>query len=299
MINLNKKTGKYEYTSPNGKVYSSHNKKYIEYRAGLFSNASDQTVDAEQPEVQQFCINTRFEFLANFVTMVAEKIQPSVIVAGDGGLGKSYVVTKSLAAAGLVDVSNVENFMEGERLPTNRFRVVKGYSTPKALYRLLYENKDSVLVLDDIDSTLTDPTCANLLKGALDTTRERILTWNSEATFGDDGLPRAFRFTGGVVVITNLPKHKIPGPLRTRSICVDVSMTLVEKIARMSKILFEDDFMPEVDAEIKQLALKTIDENKESAKEISMRSLHQVIRIAQMFGGEKFQDMSKYALTNT
>jgi hypothetical protein len=199
--------------------------------------------------------------------------------------------------SGLVDVSNVENFIEGERQPSNRFRVVKGYSTPKALYRLLYENKDSILVLDDIDSAITDPTSANLLKSALDSNRERIVSWNAEAAFGDD-LPRAFRFTGGVIVITNLAKARIPEPLRTRSICVDVAMTLDEKITRMTKIAFDSEFMPEVDTELKKTALSLIDKHKANAREISMRSLQQIIRIGQKFGGDKFADMAKYALMN-
>jgi len=41
-----------------------------------------------------------------------------------------------------------------------------------------------------------------------------------------------------------------------------------------------------------------IDQHKERAREVSMRSLIQVIRIGQKFVGEKFQQMAKYSLTN-
>ena len=239
----------------------------------------------------------KFDFIAKFVSMVADKIQPAMIITGAGGLGKSVTVNKTLQSMGYVDISNTENFIEGERLPTKHYRVVKGYSTPKALYRSLYENKDSVLVYDDCDSVLFTPDAMNLLKGALDSASERIISWNAEGR-GEDDLPRSFRFTGGVIFISNLNKEKIPQALRTRSVCVDVSMTLDQKIKRMEHIVNEPDFMPETEMTIKKMALEIVRKNKENAREVSMRSLMQVVRIGMKFTGKQFEDMSKYALCN-
>jgi hypothetical protein len=142
----------------------------------------------------------------------------------------------------------------------------------------------------------SDAVAANLLKGALDSNAERIISWNAESR--DEDLPRSFRFTGGVIFISNLNKDKIPQALRTRAVCVDVSMKLEEKIERMKHIMEDSEFMPEADLSIKRTALKIIDQHKAQAREVSMRTLIQVIRIGQKFTGEKFAKMAKYSLTN-
>ena len=107
--------------------------------------------------------------MTDMVAMLASGAQASVVVTGPGGLGKSFTVTKALADCGMTDVSLLEDFAVGTVLKTAKtFRVIKGYSTPKGLYRTLYENKDGVIVFDDCDSVLKDPVSLNLLKGALD-----------------------------------------------------------------------------------------------------------------------------------
>lgn len=262
------------------------------------SELNDNNVQFTQELVEDFNINERFDFIANFVTMVADKIQPSLIVTGPGGLGKSTVVNKTLHAEGYVDVSNIENFAAGTVLPVKHYRSVKGFSTPKALFRLLYENKDSILVFDDCDNILLDAVSTNLLKGALDSSDERIISWNAESRRGDDAeqLPRSFRFTGGVIFISNLNKEKFPQALMDRSIGVDVSMTLDQKIQRITKIAHDADFMPDASIEVKMLALEMINKYKTVTRDMSMRSLIKVVRIGQKYTDEKFENLTKYAL---
>lgn len=291
--------GSYSFTDKSGKVRKSKSEANAQYRFKREFGYEIQTIATEVvPEKEEFSINERFDFISKFVSMVADKIQPAMIISGPGGLGKSVAVNKTLQSMGYVDVSNTESFEEGERLPAKHYRVIKGFSTPKALYRSLYENRDSILILDDCDSVLTTPDAANLLKGALDSTTERIISWNSEGRMGEDDLPRSFRFKGGVIFVSNLNKDKIPQALRTRSVCVDVSMTLEQKIERMEFIVKEDDFMPEADYSIKSLAMQIIKDNKNRAREVSMRSLMQIVRIGMKFSGTQFENMAKYALCN-
>lgn len=316
-ISFDSTTSRYSFTLKNGKVRSSVNKSYImnEYErdTGDFSmrlrrvlfdtpipiqNLTDSNAEHVAELIEDFNINERFDFIANFVTMVADKIQPSMIVTGPGGLGKSTIVNKTLHAEGYVDVTNIENFPEGSVIPLKHYRSVKGFSTPKALFRLLYENKDSILVFDDCDNILLDSVSTNLLKGALDSSAERIISWNAEPRRGDteEQLPRSFRFTGGVIFISNLNKEKFPQALMDRSIGVDVSMTLDQKIERITKIAHDDDFMPEAEFEIKMFALEMINKYKNVTRDMSMRSLIKVVRIGQKYSGEKFENLSKYAL---
>jgi hypothetical protein len=296
MAKIENNSGVYSFTDVDGKVRKSKNESHIQY---LFKKSYGKNAVATAADVateSEFSINERFEFIENYVSMVAEKIQPSVILTGSGGIGKTYTVNKSLKAEGFFDVSNLESFVEGQALPRKHYRVIKGYSTAKALYRILFENKDSVLILDDCDSVFKDADAANVLKSALDSSDERIVCWNAESR-GDEDLPRSFRYTGGVIFISNLTKDKIPQALRTRAVCVDVSMKLEEKIERMKHILEDSEFMPETEIGIKRAALKIIDQYKAQAREVSMRTLIQVIRIGQKFTGEKFAKMSRYALT--
>jgi hypothetical protein len=297
MAKIENNSGVYSFMDVDGKIRKSKNESHIQY---LFKKSYGKTAAVEaavEATESEFSINERFEFIENYVSMVAEQIQPSVILTGSGGIGKTFTVNKSLKAEGFTDVSNLESFAEGQALPRKHYRVVKGYSSAKALYRLLFENKNSILVLDDCDSVFKDPDAANVLKSALDSSAERIVCWNAESR-GDEDLPRSFRYTGGVIFISNLSKDKIPQALRTRAVCVDVSMKLEEKIERMKHIMEDSEFMPEADLSIKRTALKIIDQHKAQAREVSKRTLIQVIRIGQKFTGEKFEKMSKYALTN-
>ena len=49
-----------------------------------------------------FTINQRFEFLGNLTQMVIGGITPSLIVTGEGGLGKTHSVTQSIRNSDLI-----------------------------------------------------------------------------------------------------------------------------------------------------------------------------------------------------
>lgn len=291
------KDGVYSFTAANGKVYKSKNEKYIMYQLTRNGGSvSVNTVTEVVEEKQQFTINERFEFIANYVSMVAEKIQPSLIISGTSGVGKSFTVYSTLNSDGFVDISNTENFIEGERLPTKHYKVIKGFSTPRALYTLLYENKDSILIFDDTDNILVDPVATNLLKSVTDSNSERIVSWNAE-TRGDSDIPRSFRFTGGIIFISNLHKNKIPAALRTRALLVEIDMNTDQRIERMEHIVQQDHFMPEIDISTKITAMAVVKKFKDDAKELSLRSLMQTVRIFQKFSGTKAENLAKYSLS--
>lgn len=294
------KNGIYSFVASNGKTYKSKNEGYIKYQWSR-NNATPAVLKSEITETVQdntpvFSINERFEFLENYVSMVSDKLQASLIICGISGCGKSYTVHSALQSEGYVDISNTENFIEGERLPRKHYKVVKGFSTPRALFTLLYENKDSILIFDDVDNILVDPVAANLLKAISDSNSERIVSWNAESK-GDSDIPRSFRFTGGVIFISNLHINKIPAAMKTRSVVIDVTMTMDERIERMEYIANSDGFMPEVDLEIKMTAMNIIKTFKNEVRELSIRSLIQTTKIFQKFSGEKAIKLAKYSLT--
>jgi len=239
----------------------------------------------------KFTINQRFGFLADMVTMLAKKDQPSVVVTGPGGLGKSHTVTTTLTNYGLMDVTGLDI---GDDVPANSYRVVKGYSTAKGLYRTLYENRNSVVVFDDCDSVLKDATSLNILKAALDSYSRRIISYNADIRDAD--LPNAFEFTGGVVFISNMNGSALDQAIVTRSLAVDLSMTTEQKIERMKHLLTQKDFMPEYDLVSKNDAMALISKLADSVKEMSLRTLIQVTKIRKSNPNGKWSELAEYAI---
>jgi hypothetical protein len=282
--------GKYVATV-NGKTVKRSKREHLEY---VIRKATKESVDSAPVKESRFSINERFGFVSDMVAMLASGAQASVVVTGPGGLGKSFTVTKSLVDCGLQDVSLLEDFAVGTVLKTAKtFRVIKGYSTPKGLYRTLYENKDGVIVFDDCDSVLKDPTSLNLLKGALDSYSRRIISWRADIK--DEDLPTSFEFKGRVIFISNLASSNIDQAIITRSMAVDLSMTNKQKIERMQHLLSSGEFMPEFDKTIKADAMGLIERLQDSVKELSLRTLIQVTKIRQS-AGKNWANLAEYTI---
>ena len=205
----------------NGKTVKRTNLKHLEYV--LRKNLQIESVAAPVVQESKFTINQRFGFLSDMIVMLAKGDQPSVVVTGPGGLGKSHTVTTALRNAGLKDLSVLDEYEVGAPVPKNAFIVIKGYSTPKGLYRTLFENRHSVIVFDDCDSVLKDAVSLNLLKGALDSYSKRIISWRADIK--DEDLPTSFEFKGRVVFISNMSSNQLDQAIISRSMSVDVTMT--------------------------------------------------------------------------
>ena len=269
-------------------VAQSKNREYLKRK---LKDTPSTTLVVVKP-VEQFAINDRFDFTEQLVKMVASKQTASCVITGEGGLGKSYSVIKALTDSGLADLSELspEYSLDG-----GYYRVVKGYSTAKGLYRILFENQNGILVFDDCDSVLKDPDALNLLKGALDSYDKRIITWNTSTN--DDDLPRSFEFKGGIIFISNLDKDKISQAIRSRAMNVDLSMTTDQKIERMETIVRSGSFLPNIPVDQKLDALNIIRDNADVASEISLRTLINVAKI-RASGNTNWEQLAKYMMVN-
>lgn len=300
-VSFDKVSGKYTCKIGQAKPFKTTKKSHIVWRyeqeTGLKLTydeivASDVAIQTERDE--KFGINTRFEFVEKLVNMVASGVQPSAVITGEGGLGKTYTVTKTLASAGYTDISNLADFQVGSVINTRKcFTQIKGFSTAKGLYRSLFENNNSIIVFDDCDSVLKDPVALNILKGALDSYGKRIISWNADMR--DDDLPKSFEFTGRVIFISNMSQSGIDQAIRSRSMMIDLSMNSEQKLERMEHIAMSDEFMPEYEKSIKSDALGLIREIQEDCKEISLRTLIAVSKIRS--ANKDWKDLATYMLT--
>jgi len=254
------------------------------------------TAFQESPVVEsEFGINQRFSFVEQMVDMIVAKTLPSAVITGEGGLGKSYTVLKSLEKSGFKNLTDLSNFEVGTKVNVAKsYVVVKGYSTAKGLYRTLFENNGMVIVFDDCDSILKDDVARNILKGALDSYSKRYISWNADMR--DEDLPKSFEFTGSIVFVSNMPMEKVDQAIRTRSLCVDLSMTEMQKLERMEVIANTDEFLPDVSKAAKSMALEFLKANVTKIPNMSLRSLIAVTKIADS-GNPNWKDLAKYVLT--
>jgi hypothetical protein len=276
----------------NGKTVKRTKRSHLEY---VLRKANKIEPVASTPVTQsKFTINQRFGFLSDMIVMLANGDQPSVVVTGPGGLGKSHTVTTALKKAGLKDMSILDDYEIGANVPKNAFVVIKGYSTPKGLYRTLYENRNSIIVFDDCDSVLKDTVSLNLLKGALDSYSKRIISWRADIK--DEDLPTSFEFKGRVVFISNMSSTQLDQAIISRSMSVDVTMTTEQKVERMRHLVTEQSFMPDFDLVSKNDALNLIASLADSVKELSLRTLIQVTKIRKANPNNNWKDLAEYAI---
>jgi len=253
------------------------------------SNANNVTAKASE-----FGINKRFEFVEQMVSMVSKKTIASAIITGEGGLGKTHTVLASLDRAGFTNVTDLAEFEIGSVVNTSKsYRVIKGFSTAKGLYRSLFESNGMVLVFDDCDSVLKDPVALNLLKGALDSYGERYINWNAEMR--DPDLPRSFKFTGSIVFISNMDLDRVDQAVKSRALCVDLTMTQEQKVERMEVLVESKDFLDGFELSVKRDAIAFIRDNMDNVANLSLRTLIATTKIAAE-GGD-WKQLAKYVLT--
>lgn len=274
--------GTYQHTAPNGKAYIKAEdgkayerelkavKKFADAETSFDTNIpSTAGFTIQPPKSQEWDINKRFEFLAQLVRMVISKTSVSLIVTGEGGLGKSYTVGRQLF---LKKLSKLQDYI-----------IIKGYSTARGLYKTMFENNGKLIIFDDCDEVLEDKIAKNLLKGALDSYDVREIHWISQ-TF-DESVPSSFEFTGQVIFISNMSQDKIEQALLSRSMCIDLTMSSEDKLNRMQWIVDNSkDFMSKYKKEWKQESLDLIKANLADVRELSLRSLEKVLKIR---AGEK------------
>jgi len=254
----------------------------------------DNTVHFEKPTVVETDdeamdrIRERFDILHEMTKATVSGDIRAMIVSGPPGVGKSYGVETEIEKACLFDK------LAGKRL---RAEVVKGSATPIGLYQTLYKYSDanSVVVFDDCDSILLDDVALNLLKGALDSGKKRVISWLSESSaLRREGIPDRFEFKGSVIFITNLKFDKMKSQklrdhldaLQSRCHYLDLTLdTMRDKLLRIKQIakdgvLFADyDFNEYQQDDI----IDFMHVNKERLREVSLRMALKIADLRKSF----------------
>ena len=212
-----------------------------------------------------------FTNLERLTKMVGRGIQPSLVVTGGAGMGKTHLVKQTLADMGLDESTDFVHF--------------KGRATPAGLFITLYENSDKIIVLDDCDSVFKDDDAVNILKGALDSYDSRKISYITSKPLKDtDGneLPRHFEFTGRIIFISNIEQSKLDEAIRSRSFVADIDMTQDQMFTRIEQLMPKMESRIPLAAKTQALALMKELNVEFSGLDVNLRSFIKAARICAM-----------------
>ena len=246
---------------------------------------------AQEEEYEQRATpEERFNDMEHYVNMVLKGLQPSVLICGAPGVGKTYRVMQKVKSSG------------------HNYKVIKGKETALAFYMDLFHfrHEGDILICDDADDVLTDETITNLIKAATDSSDERIVSYGtskppimSEEEYmslspEDQEIcgtmmirnsvvytyPKSFITKGSLIIITNRNAGQIDTAVRNRGLICDLEFTVEECLGLVKSIM--PAIMPnKLSAEAKLKALKYLEDlaGNKSKMEISIRSFVTVSKV--------------------
>lgn len=241
----------------------------------------------------------RFNMLHDITAAAKRGDIRAVIVSGPPGIGKSYGVEQEL------NKHNIFSMIKNEK---PKYEIVKGAMSAFGLYMKLYEYKDkgNVIVFDDCDSVLLDDTSLNILKAALDTSRQRFISWNTEnRTLKELNIPNKFEFQASAMFISNIKFDHIKSKklsdhlvaLESRCHYIDLAInTEREKVLRI-KQLVEDGMLRDYNLKDKDIEriIAFIDDHKKELRELSIRTVVKLADLKKSFG-DNFESYAKVTL---
>jgi DNA-binding NarL/FixJ family response regulator len=229
----------------------------------------------------------RFQVLTDMTKAVKAGEVRAMIVTGPPGVGKSFGVEEVLTKDDLFNTL-------GERKP--RYEIVKGAMSAIGLYSKLYEFSaaNNVIVFDDCDSVLLDDLSLNILKAALDSSKKRTISWNTDSRIlRSEGIPDRFEFKAGAIFITNIKFENVRSKklqdhlaaLESRCHYIDLQMdTDREKVLRIKQIV-ADGMLDEY--ELSEIArdevVDFVANNRAKLRELSLRTVLKVAQLRKAF----------------
>jgi hypothetical protein len=260
--------------------------------AGEAFNKDDTPIkevhDAEYDAKRLEEIAERFEILEDMTDAAIEGTVRAMIVVGPPGVGKSFGVERTLEKAAMFDkIANM----------APRFEVVKGAMSPIGLYCKLYQysGAGNVLVFDDCDSVLMDDLSLNILKAALDSSKKRIICWNTDSSMlRREGVPDRFEFKGSAIFITNIKFDNVRSAklkdhlsaLESRCHYLDLTLdSAYDKMLRIKQIM-RDGMLNSYNfsEEENKIIYDYVESNQDRLRELSLRTVIKVADLCKMTG---------------
>lgn len=220
-----------------------------------------------------------FSNLERLTKMVGRGIQPSLVLTGMAGVGKTHLVKETLKGMGLTESTDFVHF--------------KGRSTAAGLFITLYNNSNKIVIFDDCDSVFKDDDAVNILKAALDSYDTRRISYISSKPLKDEygnPLPSQFEFTGRIIFISNINQSKLDEAIRSRSFVADITMNTTQMFQRMEQLMTSMERSIPLAAKQQALEIMKRLDSKFVGIEVNLRSFIKAARICAM-GFENAEEM--------
>ena len=256
-------------------------------KSALEARAKAVALESDEEIIER--LRQRFDILDDMTRAVKKGAVRAMIVTGPPGVGKSFGVEAVLARHDVfADVA------QNEKL--KKYEVVKGAMSALGLYSKLYQYSDAknILVFDDCDSVLLDDLSLNILKAALDTSKKRMIHWNTDShMLRKEGIPDSFEFKGGAIFITNIKFDHVKSKklrdhleaLESRCHYLDLTIdTEREKILRIKQIVRDGmldsyEFEPWAVEELLDFTMA----NSTKMRELSLRTILKLADLRKSF----------------
>ena len=278
-----------------GKDFTALQKEYDDIRSQINSmmvsgsqkvsyNADPEVDKLEQQFEERVTPEERFADMDAYVRMVCNGVQPSLVVCGAPGVGKSYRILKQV---------------EKRHTFGDDYYLIKGKCTAQKFFQILFEYREEgdIIVCDDADDIIRDDTSINLIKAATDSSEKRLVTygttmappapmdlvelhpewpWNRIERNGREFVtyPTTFEFKGSIIIISNMRAGMIDTAIRNRAFVCDLDFTIDEVLSILRGLI--PAIMPgRLGSEAKMKAfdfLQSLADEGNSNMEISIRS---------------------------
>lgn len=254
----------------------------------LLHDNDTETIEGSFEEEIKATPEERFDDMISYIYNVISGIRPLAVICGAPGVGKTFRIMQAIKQTkSKIDTGNVMTHGVD-------YGLIKGKSTPAHLYSMMHDfkNEGQLLILDDADEIVKDPTAINLIKACCDSSDERWVSYGTsrppemseEQAFKCDDAegpdnkgrffyPKEFETKGGMIIITNMNAGQIDTAIKNRALLCDLNFTTDEVLDIVRKL--SPKIKPDVlSKESKEKALAYLQElaDKKVPMEISIRS---------------------------
>jgi len=246
------------------------------YPVGCFSKKSSGSAeltdenDEDLLPPEEVDIVKQFQALTCFVEMLFDRANPiqSIVVSGPGGVGKTYEIFDEMEKRGV------------------EYTLVKGYSSPRALFNTLRDHSEEVVIFDDCDSIWEDANALNILKSALETNRKgkRTVTWNLAEENEE------FEFHGKIIFVSNKDFYASRSKMKhiiavlTRVFFIQFTFDQEQMMRRIEMVSGNI----EKDAAVRTAVIDYLKANAKRSK-VSIRMFENLCKVYKSLGKVKFE----------
>lgn len=227
--------------------------------------------DFDDPDEHPANLDPFYGSLENYIKMVTDGYSNLLMLDAKGGLGKTYNVRRVLS----------------DRLDSDEWTHLKGFTTPVELYKSLWSARESghILFLDDMSGVTNNTKAIEMLKAATDT--DGVENWVEYRTSQsidhpknpDRSLPNTFAFRGRIIMSFNeTPDSAHFEALKDRGTFFQLAFTYKERLNLVREIAKIEGFSP-LPVEQQQECAEWVATVTDASMNVSIRTFEEVCQM--------------------